>query len=70
MNPKDFDIVNQNRPELLKYCGGVKGMNVEPDEIVSRGGAAISTNFGEIDATVTSIMNEVEEKLADAYSRD
>lgn len=70
VNPKDFEAVNQGRPELLKYCGGVKGMNVEPDELVSRGGALISTDFGEIDATVTSIMDEIEEKLADAYSRD
>ncbi|HEY4706456.1 MAG TPA: FliH/SctL family protein [Thermodesulfobacteriota bacterium] len=70
VNPKDFEVVNKGRPELLKYCGGVRGMAIEPDELVSRGGALISTNFGEIDATIESIMSEIEEKLADAYSRD
>ncbi len=70
VNTKDFEVVNQSRPELLKYCGGVRAMRVEADDLVSRGGALIATNFGEIDATIESIMSEVEEKLADAYSRD
>lgn len=70
VNPKEFEVVSQHRPEILRHCAGVKGMSVEPDELVARGGCAISTNYGEIDSTVTSIMHEIEEKLADAYRRD
>ncbi|HBG46107.1 MAG TPA: hypothetical protein DDW94_03865 [Deltaproteobacteria bacterium] len=69
VNPREIEVVSRNRPELLKYCGGARGLSVEPDELVSRGGCVISTNFGEIDSTITSIMSEIEEKLADAYSR-
>jgi flagellar assembly protein FliH len=68
VNPKDLDIVNANRAELTRFCGAAKGMSVESDDTISRGGCAISTNFGEIDATIDTALQEVEEKLNDAYS--
>lgn len=68
VNPKDLDIVNANRAELARFCGGVKGMSVEADQAVSRGGAVITTNFGEIDATIETALREIEDKLEDAYS--
>lgn len=68
VNPKDLDIVNANRAELARFSGAAKGMSVESDETISRGGCAISTNFGEIDATIETVLQEVEEKLNDAYS--
>ncbi|OGP15074.1 MAG: hypothetical protein A2052_05230 [Deltaproteobacteria bacterium GWA2_54_12] len=68
VNPKDLDMVNANRAELARFSGAAKGMSVESDETISRGGCAISTNFGEIDATIETALQEVEEKLNDAYS--
>lgn len=68
VNPKDLDIINANRAELTRFSGAAKGMSVESDETISRGGCAISTNFGEIDATIETALQEVEEKLNDAYS--
>jgi flagellar assembly protein FliH len=68
VNAKDLDVVNANRTELSRFCGGVKGMSVEADEAIARGGCAISTNYGEIDATIETALQEVEEKLKDAYS--
>lgn len=68
VNPKDLEVVNANRAELARFSGCAKGMSVESDETISRGGCAISTNFGEIDATIETALQEVEEKLNDAYS--
>ena len=68
VNPKDLEVVNSNRPELVRFCGGARGMSVESDENISKGGCVVSTNFGEIDATIDSALNEIEEKLSDAYS--
>ncbi|MCC6501720.1 MAG: hypothetical protein IT362_01125 [Deltaproteobacteria bacterium] len=68
VNPKDLSIVSSNRPELMRFCGGVKGMTFEADDAISRGGCVVSTNFGEIDATIDSAIAEIEEKLKDAYS--
>lgn len=63
VNPKDQDILLQHKGELAKYGDGVKGVKVEADESVSRGGCLVDTNFGEIDASIDSIMTEIEEKL-------
>lgn len=68
VNPKDLDVVNSARVELIRLHGGIKGMSIDPDETISRGGCAISTNFGEVDATIETALYEVEEKLNDAYS--
>ncbi len=66
VNPKDHDILLQHKGELARYGDGVKGVKVESDESVSRGGCLVSTNFGEIDATIDSVMAEIEEKLKGA----
>ena len=63
VNPKDQDILLLHKGELVKYGDGVKGVKVEADESVSRGGCLVDTNFGEIDASIDSIMTEIEEKL-------
>ncbi|WKZ31867.1 MAG: FliH/SctL family protein [Thermodesulfobacteriota bacterium] len=70
VNPKEFEVVNNFRPELMRLCGGLRGLSVEPDELVQRGGCLVSTSCGEIDATIASISEEIEAKLKDAYARD
>lgn len=68
VNPKDLEVAIANKAELARFCGSAKGMSIEADETISKGGCAISTNFGEIDATIDTALQEVEEKLKDAYS--
>lgn len=67
VNPKDFDVISQYKQEILKYGSGVKGVKFESAEHVSKGGCLIETNFGEVDSTIESIMQEVEEKIRNAY---
>lgn len=67
VNPKDLEVVASGKAELARYCAGVKGLSVEADEAISRGGCLIATNFGEIDATIETALGEIEEKLVDAY---
>lgn len=66
VNPKDQDILLQHKGELARYGDGVKGVKVEADESVSRGGCLVDTNFGEIDASIDSVMAEIEERLKGA----
>ncbi|MBW7956320.1 MAG: hypothetical protein H3C68_00380 [Deltaproteobacteria bacterium] len=70
VNPKEFEVINNFRPELMRLSGGLRGLGVEPDELVQRGGCLVSTTCGEIDATIASITEEIEAKLKDAYARD
>ncbi len=66
VNPKDQDILLSHKGELARYGDGVKGVKIESDESVSRGGCLVDTNFGEIDASIDSVMTEIEEKLKGA----
>lgn len=66
VNPKDLEAVQQNKAELTNYTEGVKGLRIEADESVMKGGCRVDTNFGEIDATISSALAEIEERLKDA----
>ncbi len=70
VNPKDFEVVSEYRPELMKLCDGLRGLGVESDELVARGGCMVYTSCGEIDATIASVTEEIEARLNDAYARD
>jgi flagellar assembly protein FliH len=68
VNPKDLHVLHENIKELTKYGDGFKGIKIEGDEAVERGGCVIETNYGEVDATISGILSDIEEKLKDAYS--
>ncbi len=67
VNTKDLEVLVNNSSDLARYGSGIKGVKVEGDEAISRGGCVIDTNYGEIDSTIESLMAEIEEKLRDAY---
>lgn len=67
INPKDAATLNQHKPELAGYGDGVKGVTIEVDDAISKGGCVIETNYGEVDATIDTIMGDIEERLKNAY---
>lgn len=67
INPKDAATLNQYKPELARYGDGVKGVKIEENDSISKGGCVIETNYGEVDATIETIMNDIEERLKNAY---
>lgn len=67
INPKDAATLNQYKPELARYGDGVKGVTIEVDDSISKGGCVIETNYGEVDATIDTIMGDIEERLKNAY---
>ncbi len=66
VNTKDCGIVGQYSEELARYGKGVKGVVVLGDDSIGRGGCVVETNYGEVDATLDSVMSEIEEKLKNA----
>ena len=65
VNPLDLEVMHQFKKDLEKYSGSVKGVSVDADETISRGGCIIETNYGEVDATIEGVFAEIEEKLKD-----
>jgi len=43
----------------------IKGITVMEDATIERGGCIIETDFGHIDAKISSQMHEIEEKIQD-----
>jgi flagellar biosynthesis/type III secretory pathway protein FliH len=66
VNPKDLEVIHQYKEDFTRYTAGVKGVVVEGDETVQRGGSVIETNYGEVDSTINGVLAEIEEKLRSA----
>ena len=66
VNPNDLEVINQYRDEFSKYTSGVKGLVIEGDESIHRGGSVVETNYGEVDSTISGILAEIEERLKSA----
>ncbi len=66
VNPKDLEVINQYRDEFSRYVSGVKGLVLEGDEGIARGGSVVETNYGEVDSTISGILAEIEERLKSA----
>lgn len=67
VNPKDLHVLLEHKGELARYGEGIKGVKIEGDEGIGKGGCLIDTNYGEIDATVESALQEIEARLKSAY---
>ena len=67
VNPRDLDLMRRHRPEIVRSGEGIKSVTIEADESISKGGCVIETRHGEIDATVESVIAEIEARLKDAH---
>ncbi len=68
LNPEDLKIMSEYREELASYVDGVKNLTIKEDSTIKRGGCIVETNFGEVDATVDTIMGEIEDRLRSSES--
>lgn len=62
INPKDLETLKEYRVEIMEY-GMAKGVRLQPDEAISRGGCIVETNFQEADATIEGCLLAIEERL-------
>ena len=67
VNPRDLDLMRRHRPEIIRSGEGIKSVSIESDESIAKGGCAIETRHGEIDATIESVIAEIEARLRDAH---
>lgn len=66
INTKDIEVINQYKEELTRFSDGIRELSIEGDDRISRGGCVIETNYGEVDATITGLLVEIEERLKSA----
>ena len=63
VNINDFDFVTKHKAELIKMIEGMPEVKILEDPSVDRGGVYIETDIGEIDAKLSTQLEEIENKI-------
>ncbi len=65
VNLADIEITTEHTKDFLRMVENVKSITVLEDSSVDKGGCIIETDFGQIDARISSQLKEIEEKILD-----
>ncbi|AHH08254.1 flagellar assembly protein FliH [Borrelia anserina] len=68
VNLDDIDIVNHQKHEFISKFDFIDNLEVIEDINVGKGGCVIETDFGEIDARISSQLDRIEEKFKNLSS--
>ena len=63
VNLSDLELTSEHVKDFMKMVENVKSVTVLEDSSVDRGGCMIETDFGQIDARISSELNEIEERI-------
>ena len=63
VNPEDMDVCLENKEHFIQTVENLEGLHLIEDHIVQRGGCIVESDFGEIDARISSQLREVEDKI-------
>jgi flagellar assembly protein FliH len=63
VNLSDLELATEHTKDFLKMVENVKSVTIMEDSSVDKGGCIIETDFGQIDARVSSQLHEIEEKI-------
>ena len=63
VNLEDVKLTTEHMKDFIQHVEGVKGITVLEDSSVERGGCIVGTDFGAIDARISSQLAELEEKI-------
>jgi flagellar assembly protein FliH len=63
VNIEDVKLTTEHTKEFIKALEGVKSIQVAEDSSVDLGGCVIETDFGEIDARISSQLAELESRI-------
>lgn len=63
VNLEDLRLASANADEFIKRVENIQGITVVEDSTVEKGGCVVETDFGAIDARISSQLSELEEKI-------
>ena len=66
VNPDDYDYVEKLRPELFNQNKELKSIVVSSNPSVTRGGCFLETPYGNIDATIESMLEKISHCLRES----
>jgi flagellar assembly protein FliH len=65
VNLADLQLATEHVKDFVQMTENAKKLQIIEDSTVDRGGCVIETDFGEIDARISSQLSELEEKILD-----
>jgi flagellar assembly protein FliH len=65
VNLADLELATEHAKDFVAMAENAKHIQIVEDTTVDRGGCIIETDFGEIDARISSQLHELEEKILD-----
>ena len=63
VNLEDLKLATSNVDEFIKRVENIEGITVIEDSTVEKGGCIVETDFGAIDARISSQLSELEDKI-------
>ena len=63
VNLDDVELTTEHVKDFMRMVDNVQSVTVVEDSTVDKGGCIIETDFGEIDARISSQLQEIEEKI-------
>ena len=63
VNPEDMDVSLNNKENFIREIEKLEDLYLVEDHIVQRGGCIVESDFGEIDAQISSQLREVENQI-------
>ena len=63
VNLADVQLTSEHTKDFMEAVESIKNITVAEDSSVEKGGCIIETDFGAIDARISSQLNELEQKI-------
>ena len=63
VNLADLQLATEHKQDFINMMEGAKSVHISEDSTVDKGGCIIETDFGEIDARISSQLAEMESKI-------
>jgi len=70
VNPDDLELIAEQSERLQQEMGGIEFLDVQADRRVERGGAIVQTEYGEIDATIRTQIENARTLITAALAGD
>ncbi len=65
VNLSDLQLASEHAKDFIAQAENAKRLTIVEDTSIDRGGCVVETDFGEIDARISSQLHELEEKILD-----
>jgi len=68
INPADLENVTNQKPLFLASVSGLKNLSIEADTTISPGGCRIDSDLGDVDATIETQLEAINQILSEAIT--